>query len=118
MRFLVDECTGPKVARWMGEQGHEVFSVYEQTRGADDDHIIQQAFAEDRILITNDKDFGELIYRERRPHRGVIFLRLEDERAANKIAVLQRLLKAYADRLEDQFVVVTETRVRFARPEG
>ncbi|MGH9944886.1 MAG: DUF5615 family PIN-like protein [Pyrinomonadaceae bacterium] len=118
MRFLVDECTGPKVAQWLSEQGHDVFSVYEQARGAEDDRIIQQAFAEDRILITNDKDFGELIYRERRPHRGVIFLRLEDERAASKIAVLRRLLDAYADRLEDQFVVVTETRVRFARPEG
>jgi hypothetical protein len=50
-----------------------------------------------------------------RPHRGVIFMRLEDERAANKIAVLQRLLESYADRVEEQFIVVTETRVRFAR---
>lgn len=42
-------------------------------------------------------------------------MRLEDERAANKIKVLQRLLAEYADRLSDRFVVVTDTRVRFAR---
>jgi hypothetical protein len=42
-------------------------------------------------------------------------MRLEDERAANKITVLKRLLKGYADRLSDRFTVVTETRVRFAR---
>lgn len=42
-------------------------------------------------------------------------MRLEDERAANKIEVLRRLLKGYADKLADRFVVVTETRVRFAR---
>jgi predicted nuclease of predicted toxin-antitoxin system len=80
-----------------------------------DEDIIQKAFAENWILITNDKDFGEKVYRERRPQRGVIFMRLEDERAVNKIKVLQKLLDSYADKLADQFVVVTETRVRFAR---
>lgn len=43
-------------------------------------------------------------------------MRLEDERPTNKIQVLRRLLKRYADRFEDQFVVVTETQVRFAKP--
>jgi hypothetical protein len=48
------------------------------------------------------------------PHRGVVFLRLNDQRAANKIAVMQRLLEAYADRLAGQFVVVSERAVRIA----
>lgn len=117
MRFLVDECTGPAVACWLREQKHEVFSVYEEARGMDDDDIIQKSFAESRILITNDKDFGEKVYRERRPHRGVVFLRLEDERAGNKIETIRRLLEGYADQLADHFVVVTETQVRFARAE-
>ena len=115
MRFLVDECTGPKVAAWLHNQGHEIFSVFDEARGIEDDEVIQKAYAENWILITNDKGFGEKVYRERRPHRGVIFMRLEDERAANKIEVLRRLLEEYADRLADQFVVVTDTRVRFAR---
>lgn len=115
MRFLVDECAGPGVAAWLRAQGHDVFSIYEEARGADDDEVIRRAHAEDRILITNDRDFGEKIYREGRPHRGVVFMRLEDERAANKIAVLERLLENHAGRLADRFVVVTETRVRFAR---
>ena len=115
MRFLVDECTGPKVARWLSDQGHDVFSVFDEARGLDDNSIIQRAFEEDRILITNDKDFGEKVYRERHPHRGVIFLRLNDERAANKVDVLHRLLQDYPERLPNQFAVVTETRVRFAR---
>lgn len=115
MRFLVDESTGPNVAHWLRGQGHTVFSVYDEARGIDDEAVIQQAFAEDWILITNDKDFGEKVYRERRPHKGVVLLRLADERAVNKIAVLRQLLQRYADRLADDFVVVTETRVRFAR---
>src|SRR5215216_4159337 len=97
MRFLVDECTGPAVARWLRNQKHEVFSVYEEARGMEDGVIIQKAFEENWILITNDKDFGEKVYRERRSHRGVVFLRLEDERSASKIEVLRRLLARYAD---------------------
>ena len=115
MRLLVDECTGPAVARWLREQQHEVFSVYEQARGMDNDDIIQKAFEEDWILITNDKDFGEKVYREGRAHRGVILLHLDDERAASKIDTLRRLSQDYANRLADHFVVVMETTVRFAR---
>ena len=58
MRSLVDESTGPWVAQWLRKHGHEVFSVFEQSRGIDDEEIIQKAFTENWILITNDKDLG------------------------------------------------------------
>lgn len=51
----------------------------------DDDDIIEKAFQENWILVTNDKGFGEKIYRDRLPHRGVVLMRLDDERPANKI---------------------------------
>ena len=115
MRFLVDECTGPAVAEWLQEQGHEVFSVYDSARGMDDNDIVQKAFEKNWILITNDKDFGDQIYREHKPHHGVILLRLDNERAKNKIDVLKQLLASYADRLPNQFVVAIEEKVRFAK---
>ena len=46
MRFLVDECTGPTVAAWLRDNGHVVFSVFEESRGMDDDDIIQMAYEE------------------------------------------------------------------------
>ena len=55
MKFLVDECTGPAVARWLEQRGHDVFSVYDEARGIDDNKIIGIAQAEERILITNDR---------------------------------------------------------------
>lgn len=115
MRFLVDECTGPAVARWLRTQSHEVFSVYEESRGMSDDAVLAKAHDESWVLITNDKDFGEKIYQERRPHRGVILLRLRDERAESKITALGKLLASYASQLEDAFVVLSETQVRFAQ---
>ena len=115
MRFLVDECTGPAVARWLRDRSHEVFSVYEEARGMADNDILHKAYSDKWVLITNDKDFGEKVYREKRPHHGVVFLRLQDERAASKIAALDKLLDGYDDQLADAFVVVTETQVRFAQ---
>ena len=55
MRFLVDECTGPNVASWLRDNDYEVFSVFEDARGMEDDDIIQKAVEENWILITNDK---------------------------------------------------------------
>jgi len=114
MRFIVDECTGSAVARWLQAEGHDVYSVYEEARGLADVEILHKAHQETRILITNDKDFGERIFRNGSAHRGIILLRLQDERAASKINALRRLLATYAEELLNRFVVVTETTVRFA----
>lgn len=115
MRFLVDECTGPRVAELLREEKYEVFSVFDEAKGLEDVRILEKAFDENWILISNDKDFGELVYREQLKHRGIIFLRLEDERAVNKIKVLQQLIEHHAEKLSERFVTVTETKVRFAK---
>jgi len=115
MRFLVDECTGPAVASWLRDQNHDVFSVFDEARGMDDDGLITKALDENRILITNDKGFGDKIYRDGSLHKGVILLRLEDERPASKIRVVSRLLEKYSSRIPDSFLVVTERQIRFAK---
>jgi len=112
MRFLVDECTGPAVAKWLQRLHHDVFSVYDKARGLDDESILEKANLENYILITNDKDFGELVFRMRKSHKGVILLRLEDERPENKIAVLQRILESYSNKLVNNFIILTEKTVR------
>jgi len=93
-----------------------VYSIYDEARGSPDDLVIQTAFEENWIIVTSDKDFGELVYRRRRPHKGVVLLRLDDLRLQARIAVMQRLLDQFADRLEGNFVVVSEQRVRFGGP--
>ena len=113
MRLLVDECTGPRVSYGLVQQGHEVHCIYEKGRGSSDVEILQKAHAENWIVVTNDKDFSELICRSGKPHHGIIFLRLTDESSAAKIEAIRLLLNQYADRLQNAFVVVTESKVRF-----
>ena len=62
MRFLVDECTGPRVADWLKKQNYDIFLVFNEARGMDDERILEKSFLENRILITNDKDFGEMSF--------------------------------------------------------
>lgn len=115
MRFIVDECTGNAVAAWLLKENHDVFSVYDKARGINDTEVIDRAFKENRIVITNDKDFGEKIFRERFPHHGIILLRLNDERSANKIDVLKNLLQQYSEQIPNNFIVATEDKVRIVK---
>ncbi len=113
MKFVVDECTGPNVARWLTENRHDVYSVADESRGWTDEQVLRKALAEERILITNDKDFGYLIFKNRMAHCGVILMRLEDETSGNKIAVLSGLLRGHGKSItENNFIVVTETSIR------
>ena len=98
---------------WKGKV--TTFSQFMIRRGIDDDRVMEIAQAEGRILITNDRGFGEKVFRERRQHHGVVFLRLTNERADNKIRVLRQLLSQHSDAIANRFVVVTETQVRFAK---
>jgi predicted nuclease of predicted toxin-antitoxin system len=113
LRFLVDECVGPTVAKWLRTQGYDVISIYDEARGIDDDTIITIAVIERRIIITADKDFGRKIYMNRRIHYGVVLLRLNDQRTHSMIAALTRLLEQYGEQIVGQFVVVTDKQVRF-----
>ena len=113
MKFIVDECTGPKVANWLTTVGHDVLSISLDKKGISDKEILKIAIGEVRILITNDKDFGELIFKQKLPHCGVIFLRLSDETAKNKINVLKNLIDHHKNIIDKgRFVVVTENNIR------
>lgn len=114
MRLLVDECTGRAVAIWLREQGHDVVYIGDDASGIRDIEVIESAVSERRILITNDRDFGDMIFRSHLPHAGVVLLRLRNERPSSKIAVLDRILTEYSESLADNFVVATEHLVRFA----
>lgn len=80
-----------------------------------DEAILPLAVREDRVIVTNDKDFGDLVFARGMAHQGIILLRLGDERAPSKIAAMSRVLAEYADQVVGNFVVGTDSAVRIAR---
>lgn len=112
MRLLVDENVAGTVIRNLRERGHDVLSVKESMRSEADDVIPARAQAEDRVVVTHDKDFGELAFHSLTPaSRGVILLRLS---GSDPDADDRRILKAIESRTdwEGRFSVITDDRVR------
>ncbi len=112
MKLLVDESTGTSVVACLLAAGHDAASVAEVMPQATDEAILHRAVSEGRIVVTNDKDFGELIYRTGWKHRGVVLLRLRDERPQNKVRVMEAVLGRVGERLQDHYVVATEAGIR------
>jgi predicted nuclease of predicted toxin-antitoxin system len=76
---------------------------------------LERAEAENRILITIDTDFGELIYLEEVPHAGLV--RLPDVPAAQRIALLVEVIERFREAMESQAVVtVSGDRIRISYP--
>ena len=87
-------------------------AVVEVMPEADDEEILDRAVSEGRIVVTNDKGFGEMIFRSGRVHRGVVLLRLRDERAENKVRMMKVVLAQLGERLRNQYVVAIEAGIR------
>lgn len=87
MRFLLDESTELRLADYLRAHGHDVKTVASDYQASiADEEVLSLALSERRILITNVQDFGELVFRSRRPHSGVILLRYLDLLLSAKIA--------------------------------
>lgn len=74
-RFLIDESCDFAVVRALRAAGHDVAAVVESARGAPDEDVIDLAVRQERILITEDTDFGQLVYAHAHPSGGVILIR-------------------------------------------
>ena len=112
MRFIVDESTGTAVAEFLRAQGHEVLVVAEAMPRADDVDILARALSEQRILVTNDKDFGELVFARGLQHSGILLLRLGEDRPDVRVHTVRSVLALWADRLGGAFTVASEAEVR------
>lgn len=112
MRFLIDESADTRVARPLRELGHDVTTVAgDHAMAMDDVDVLAIALREQRVLITDDRDFGELVFRDRQPHAGVLYFRLSNTRLSLRIARLEHVLRQHGEEL-DQFLVVGDHDVR------
>jgi predicted nuclease of predicted toxin-antitoxin system len=113
VRFLLDQSADARLVGELQARGHDATRVgRDYPGGLRDDEVLRLAVREDRILVTDDRDFGELVFKRGHSHRGVIFLRLgEHADLTVKRERLEYVLDHVADRL-DQFLVVTRHRVR------
>lgn len=107
MKFLIDENLGIKVPQHLRGLGFDIVSISELSPGISDQEVLSLANRENRILITQDKDFGELVFKEGLLHSGVILLRLKDDSIVNKKKVIEQALHSKKDYL-NKFTVIND----------
>ena len=112
MRFLADENLHADLVRWLRSQGHDVSYAAETAAGEPDESVLRRARAEDRVLVTDDKDFGELVVRKGIANAGVLLLRQRNPSVPDRIARLAAIWESVAQKMSRSFVVVSDRRVR------
>lgn len=112
MMFLADEGVDKSIVNGIRSLGFDVFYIIEQTRALDDEKILQIAVEEKRILITKDKDFGELVFRMNKGHVGIILLRLEGYTTQERAAMVCPLILTYKEYLPHSFTVIQKGVIR------
>ena len=116
LRFIVDVGVGKKVEGWLRAAGYDVASVRDVNPRASDDDILKKAVEEARIVLTMDKDFGELVYRLGKAHVGVLILRLEDADGNHKVNVMRNIITVHGDKLPGSFCVYQGDTLRVSTP--
>ena len=112
MKFLLDVCAAsqPLLTKFTN-LGHDVLSARDHCPHASDQALLALAREEGRVLITEDKDFGELVFVRGMAHPGIV--RLVEMTPMERAQAMQSLIEHYADAMRDRaIVVVTKTRVR------
>lgn len=104
MNFLLDVNASGAVSKWLINRGHDVVEVGLKDPKMSDRKILDWAVKEKRIIITTDNDFEEMIWRQGRPHCGV--LRLENLPRPERIILLSDVLELYSRELESGAIVI------------
>jgi predicted nuclease of predicted toxin-antitoxin system len=111
-KFVIDVGVGRSIESWLKSQGFDVITISAINPEMKDSEIIQLANIEDGIIITMDKDFGELVFREKNKHKGILLLRLEDAMSEEKLAVIQNITSEHLNKLKNTFCVYQNGKLR------
>jgi predicted nuclease of predicted toxin-antitoxin system len=116
MRLLLDTCVWGGVQTEVKDAGHNVVWSGDWAEDPGDDEILAMAARENRIVVTLDKDFGELAIVHQRPHCGII--RLVDISARQQAKYCLAVLKRHAGELQKGAIItVYRDRVRIRAPD-
>jgi len=113
LKFIADVNIEKGLVDFLISKGFDIKWVTEIDRNMTNGRLLEMADEEHRILITNDKDFSEIVFHQKKTAWGIILFRVKGQNLVKKIELLEKLLKENLTRIEKHFVVVTEERFKF-----
>lgn len=112
MNLVADESVDSNIVARLRAEGHEVFYIAERSPSISDDEVLEIANTHSALLLTADKDFGELIFRLDRMHSGIMLLRLAGLADDDKISRVLETIQRHAVELAGAFTVVSASSIR------
>ena len=112
MKFVADESVDQPVISRLRQDGHEILAVIELEPGIADEKVLELANQEGVVLLTGDKDFGELVFRDRRYAFGIVLIRLSGLLPDEKGEIVGGLVRQHAGELAHAFTVISARNVR------
>jgi predicted nuclease of predicted toxin-antitoxin system len=115
VRWLIDECVDANLAALLRESGHDAVYMSDVAPRTADPEVLYRAERENRLLLTEDKDFGDLVFRQARPVPGLVLMRIDPSRRSRKGPRLLAAIDRFGDTLFGRYTVIEDARFR-SRP--
>ena len=112
MKILCDENIDQALVNWLRGEGVDCLWIRELAPSITDSQVLDLAEADQRIVITFDLDFGELVFRERRKVAGILLLRFPGANSATVVSLFEVVWQEVKDLVTGKFVVATPTKIR------
>ncbi len=115
MKFVADESLDFQIVSRLRQDGFAIFYIAEMTPGISDTEVLDLANSNSALLLTADKDFGELVFRKRLISGGVVLIRLAGLSAEHKAEIVSSAVKLHSGELRDSFAVIAPGHIRIRR---
>ncbi len=113
MNFVIDMGVGKTIEDYLASIGNTTLRILDENMEMPDDEIIHFAVSKNAVIVTMDKDFGELIFKNKIAHTGVLLLRLEDADNEEKLSAIQHILSISSPtQLQNNFCVYKNGKLR------
>lgn len=116
MNILADESVDQQIIEYLRNDGHAVWAIVETGPGVSDTDVLELAKSKKAVLLTADKDFGEMVFRQRQITEGVIFIRLAGQSQKRKAEIVSSVVKRHGEELFRAFSVITPGGTRIRKP--
>jgi predicted nuclease of predicted toxin-antitoxin system len=116
-KFIADEGFSFPITSILREKGYDVIWIGDVAPGVDDAKVFEISRKEGRIILTEDKDFGELAIRFKCKTSGIILLRIEPEQKELREEKMLELFRDFSDKLKGHLIIVDEQKIRFRKIE-
>ena len=115
MKLLADAGVDRQIVDRLRKEGHQVLYIAEMQHGLTDDEILEISNREEILLITTDKDFGELIFRQHRITSGILLIRLSGLSATQKGEMVSSAINKHSTELSNAFTVISPKAIRIRK---